>query len=190
MESKNARSEELKEKITCECGAVVIKNNLKAHLLTKKHLAASGGQVVTHRVPKVSEKTSGVKEQAVSKKTSGHKKQSIKWQEPDNDESDDDDELEQAEEEEEGLFEDEVMDVLDLLNQKVDNLINQNLACSIRELYKAIDILGETSNFKQDNIIEILKRIESKMNSLNIPQQPQQPQLRSAVGERANEKCQ
>ncbi len=185
MESKNARSEELKEKITCECGAVVIKNNLKAHLLTKKHLAASGGQVVTHRV--------GLQEQAVSKKTNSKtnskKKQSIKWQEPDNDESDDDDELEQAEDElaqEEGIFEDEVMDVLDLLSQKVDNLINQNLSCSIRELYRAIDILGETSNFKQDNIIELLKRIESKMNSLNIQQPPPQPPL----PQRANEKCQ
>jgi hypothetical protein len=183
MESKNARSEELKEKITCECGAVVIKNNLKAHLLTKKHLAASGGLKDGVR-PKG--------EQAVSKKTNSKtnskKKQSIKWQEPDHDESDDDDELEQAEdqlEQEEGIFEDEVMDVLDLLSQKVDNLINQNLSCSIRELYRAIDILGETSNFKQDNIIEILKRIESKMNSLNIsPQPPQPPQP-----QRANEKC-
>ena len=186
MESKK-KVTDIKEKMTCECGAVVIKNNLKAHLLTKKHLASTGA----HMKPSEPARSRSSKQSPPK----GNKK--IKWQEPDDelehDELDDDeleqDELEDEDElEQEGLFEDEVMDILELLTQKVDNLINQNLSCSMKELYKCIEILGE----KHNSILEQLKRIESRMDSLNIgnkqnevPQPPQPPQP-----QRANEKCQ
>lgn len=41
--------EEKGEKLTCECGSVVLKKNLASHVKTKKHQACVGGPPSLHR---------------------------------------------------------------------------------------------------------------------------------------------
>ncbi len=175
MESKNARSEDTKEKITCGCGAVVIKSNLKAHLTTKKHLASTG------QLASVVPKTKSKKEATESKVPKKQKKQEIQWQEPDNeDDNVESDEYEQ--DEEEGAFEDEVMDSLEMITQKIDNFINQDRRTT-KEMYELIESVDTSFKRSHNELIALIKDLSVKMTPVQSVQSvPPLPQ-------RANEKC-
>lgn len=184
--NKIMESKDIKEKITCGCGAVVIKSNLKAHLLTKKHLASTGQLAnVVKPVKTTNSKKKAPKEPKVPK---------VKWQQPDDEEEEESDadldELDgpELEDDEEGAFEDEVMDVLELLTQKVDNLINQNVISKVKDVLERFNNLELSFKQSHNELVGLVKELNLKTT-----------QLRSAGGEpvstpplpqRANEKCQ
>lgn len=179
MESKNARSEELKEKITCGCGAVVIKSNLKAHLTTKKHLASTGQ--LASVVPKALKALKAPK--APKAQTKAQKKKEVQWQEPDNENDEEfEDELDDAvdDEDEDESFEDELFDVLELLTQKVDNLISQNLLGKIKDVLERFNSLETSFKQSHNELLGLVREFNSKVEpGRSIPPLPQ----------RANEKC-
>ena len=158
-------SKDIKEKITCECGAVVIKSNLKAHLLTKKHLASTGqlaSVVPTKKAP--------------TKKEPKTKAPKVKWQEDEFEDELDGPELD----DEEGAFEDEVMDVLELLTQKVDNLINQNVISKVKDVLERFNNLETSFKQSHNELVGLIKELNLKTTQpVSIPHLPQ----------RANEKC-
>lgn len=170
-------SKELKEKITCGCGAVVIKSNLKAHLTTKKHLASTGQ--LASVVPTNSKKAPTNSKKA---QTNSKKKKDVQWQEPDNEEDDDEefeDELDDAVDEE-GAFEDEIFDVLELLTQKVDNLINQNVISKVKDVLERFNNLETSFKQSHNELVGLIRELNSKVEPVrSIPPLPQ----------RANEKC-
>jgi hypothetical protein len=182
MESKNARSEDTKEKITCGCGAVVIKSNLKAHLTTKKHLASTGQ--LASVVP-----TNSKKAPTNSKKApkNSKKKKDVQWQEPDNEEDELDEEFEDElddaveDEDEEEAFEDEIFDVLELLTQKVDNLINQNVVNKVKDVLERFNNLETSFKQSHNELVGLIRELNSKVEP--VKSTPPLPQ-------RANEKCQ
>jgi hypothetical protein len=180
MESKNARSEDTKEKITCGCGAVVIKSNLKAHLTTKKHLASTGqlASVVPTNSKKAQKKAP--KDKAPTK---AQKKKDVQWQEPDNEEDDEEfeDELDDAVDDEDGAFEDEIFDVLELLTQKVDNLINQNVVNKVKDVLERFNNLETSFKQSHNELVGLIRELNSKVEP--VKSTPPLPQ-------RANEKCQ
>lgn len=181
MESKNARSEELKEKITCGCGAVVIKSNLKAHLTTKKHLASTGQ--LASVVPKALKAPKAPKAQTKAQ-TKAPKKKDVQWQEPDNEEDEEDDEFEDELDDavdEEGAFEDEIFDVLELLTQKVDNLINQNVISKVKDVLERFNNLETSFKQSHNELVGLIRELNSKVEP--VKSTPPLPQ-------RANEKCQ
>ena len=165
-------SKDIKEKFTCGCGAVVIKSNLKAHLLTKKHLASTGqlaSIVLTKKVPKAP--------------TNSKKAPKVKWQEPDEEEDEEEDELDgpELEDDEEGAFEDEVMDFLELLNQKVDNLINQNVISKVNDVLERFNNLETSFKQSHNELVGLVKELNLKTT---------QPVSTPPLPQRANEKCQ
>jgi hypothetical protein len=169
-------SKELKEKITCGCGAVVIKSNLKAHLTTKKHLASTGQ--LASVVPKAQKKAP--KDKAPTK---AQKKKDVQWQEPDDNEDDEEfgDELDEQCDEEEGAFEDEIFDVLELLTQKVDNLINQNVVNKVKDVLERFNNLETSFKQSHNELVGLIRELNSKVEP--VKSTPPLPQ-------RANEKCQ
>jgi small-conductance mechanosensitive channel len=175
--NKIMESKELKEKITCGCGAVVIKSNLKAHLTTKKHLASTGQ--LASVVPTNSKKAPTNSKKA---QTNSKKKKDVQWQEPDNEEDDDEefeDELDDAVDEE-GAFEDEIFDVLELLTQKVDNLINQNVISKVKDVLERFNNLETSFKQSHNELVGLIRELNSKVEPVrSIPPLPQ----------RANEKC-
>lgn len=176
-------SKELKEKITCGCGAVVIKSNLKAHLTTKKHLASTGqlASVVLTKSKKAP------KDKAPTNSKKAQKKKDVQWQEPDNEEDDSqaeddefEDELDDAVDDEEGAFEDEIFDVLELLTQKMDNLINQNVISKVKDVLERFNNLETSFKQSHNELVGLIKELNSKVEPVkSIPPLPQ----------RANEKC-
>lgn len=176
----NSTNMESKEKITCGCGAVVIKSNLKAHLTTKKHLASTGQ--LASVVPKAQKKAP--KDKAPTKaQTNSKKKKDVQWQEPDNEEEDDEefeDELDDAVDDE-GAFEDEIFDVLELLTQKVDNLINQNVISKVKDVLERFNNLETSFKQSHNELVGLIRELNSKVEP--VKSTPPLPQ-------RANEKCQ
>lgn len=178
MESKDT-----KEKITCGCGAVVIKSNLKAHLTTKKHLASTGQ--LASVVPKALKAPKAPKAPTKAQ-TKAQKKKDVQWQEPDNEEDDsqaEDDEFEDELDDavdDEGAFEDEIFDVLELLSQKVDNLINQNVISKVKDVLERFNNLETSFKQSHNELVGLIKELNSKVEPVkSIPPLPQ----------RANEKC-
>ena len=175
----NSTNMESKEKITCGCGAVVIKSNLKAHLTTKKHLASTGqlASVVPTNSKKAQKKAP--KEKAP---TNSKKKKDVQWQEPDNEDDEEfEDELDDAVEDEEGAFEDEIFDVLELLTQKVDNLINQNVVNKVKDVLERFNNLETSFKQSHNELVGLIRELNSKVEP--VKSTPPLPQ-------RANEKCQ
>lgn len=180
-------SKDIKEKITCGCGAVVIKSNLKAHLLTKKHLASTGQLASVVPTKKAPMKKAPKKEESAKQKTP-----KVKWQEPDDDEEDEEeefgDELDEQGDDEEGAFEDDVMDVLELLTQKVDNLINQNVISKVKDVLERFNNLETSFKQSHNELVGLVKEL-----NLKTTQPVSTPPLAHSAGvapQRANEKCQ
>jgi len=177
--NKIMESKDTKEKITCGCGAVVIKSNLKAHLTTKKHLASTGQ--LASVVPKALKAPKAPKAPTKAQ-TKAQKKKDVQWQEPDNEEDEDDefeDELNDAVDED-GAFEDEIFDVLELLSQKVDNLINQNVISKVKDVLERFNNLETSFKQSHNELVGLIKELNSKVEPVkSIPPLPQ----------RANEKC-
>ena len=167
--NKIMESKDTKEKITCGCGAVVIKSNLKAHLTTKKHLASTGQ--LASVVPTNSKKAP----------TNSKKKQEVQWQEPDNEDDEEfEDELDDAVDDDDGAFEDEVMDVLEMITQKIDNIINQNLLSKMKDVLERVNSLETSFKQSHNELIAQIRDLSVKVAPVqSIPPLPQ----------RANEKC-
>ena len=97
--------EEKGEKLTCECGSVVLKKNLASHVKTKKHQACVGGPSSLHR--------------GVSFADAQHTDRADVSDDEDDDDMDDGEEL------------DELLDMVEelgkahlVLDQKLDNIMN------------------------------------------------------------------
>jgi hypothetical protein len=113
----------------------------------------------------------------------------VQWQEPDGEEELDDeldDEFEEelddaVDEQDEGAFEDEILDVLELLTQKMDNLINQNVLSKVKDVLERFNNLETLFKQSHNELVGLIKELNSKVE----PVKSTPPLL-----ERANEKCQ
>ena len=148
MSKSNESKIATESKIECpDCHSMILKTNLSAHKKTKRHQNAVNPQPSEESVT-----AQRAKERLNSKKKVAVREPS--YSEEDELEQDEDDQYPEDDVDDDMSFEDEVMAGLELLNNKLDQLLSLDVVTKVRQCMDEINKQSQASHQTTTNLLD------------------------------------
>ena len=152
-------SKATESKIECpDCHSMILKTNLSAHKKTKRHQNAVNPQPSEESVTTQRARERLKTNSKTNSKTSSKTKVAVRepsYSEEDELEQDEDDQYPEDEDDDDDMsFEDEVMAGLELLNNKLDQLLSLDVVTKVRQCMDEINKQSQVSHQTTTNLID------------------------------------